>query len=309
METVRIRLLWHVQPQFAGYLIAAELGLARRRGVELVCEPIDFDDPGLDALADRRVQFAVSSPAHVLEHADSDAFALTLVIQQASPLVYPARRSSGIASLADLAGRPIGVWPGGEDLELRWAMQRSTGYGHAARHVPMTDTVGPFLEGLTDSAQSTCYHELHRVEQVMDADQLIVLKAEAVDAALIKDGLVARQDFLDARPELVQAVIDAVLEGWTRAFDTPGIAVDLCARLRPDMSRDELTRQMADIRTLSLQGSTLTKGLGFPDPLHVERARSALVELGEKAPDGPLQRFVADRFWQDCPSSWRRTEW
>lgn len=307
METVRIRLLWHKQAQFAGYLVAEALGLGESRGVKIVCEGLDFSQKHVAAVLAGATQMAVASPAHVLESADPAALRFILAIQQQSPLVYPVRRSDGIARLADLAGRKVGVWPGHEDLELRWMLHRAGVAADAVERIAMPDTVGPFLASEIASAQMTGYHELHHVEEVLGAAALHLFTAAASDSGILKDGLVVAAAYADAQPQAVQAVVDAVLEGWTIAFTDPGRAVAICAAARPDMSVAEHRRQLADIRALAMTGATLSHGLGYPDESHVARAAAAL-----QAVEGqPVETAgIADvRFWQAAPAALRRADW
>ncbi|MBU2190639.1 MAG: ABC transporter substrate-binding protein, partial [Alphaproteobacteria bacterium] len=255
--TVRIRLLWHKQAQFAGYLLAEQLGLARARGVDIACDGLDFSMKHVAAVLSGANQMAVASPSHILESADPSALRFVLAIQQQSPLVYPARLSDGIDSLADLAGRKVGVWPGHEDLELRWMLQKAGVADDSVERVQLPDTVGPFLAGDLASGQMTSYHEQHLVEDKLGRGALRIFSAADFDASLLKDGLVVAADFARDNPQTVQAVVDAVLEGWTIAFSEPERAVAACVAARPDVTADEHRRQLADIKALSLQGATL----------------------------------------------------
>lgn len=306
-STVRIRLLWHKQAQFAGYLLAEKLGLARRNGVEIVCEGLDFKSKHVAAVLSGATQMAVASPAHVLESARPEALRFVLAIQQESPLVYPARKADGIATLADLAGRRVGVWPGHEDLELRWMLQRAGVAPDAVERVEMPDTVGPFLAGEIACAQMTNYHELHLVEDRLGHDALTIFSGKDSGCSLLKDGLVVDNALLRERPEIVQAVVDAVLEGWTIAFHEPERAVAACVEARPDMSADDQRRQLADIRALSLLGGTLSHGLGYPDPKHVERVLEA-IESVECRTSGFVD-ILDLRFWQAAPAAFRERDW
>lgn len=182
MREIRIRLLWHKQAQFAGYLLAEQLGLGRDRGVDIVCEGLDFSCKHVNAVLTGRTEMCVASPAHLLESPDPAALRWLLAIQQESPLVYPARRSDGIATLADLAGKSAGVWPGHEDLELRWMLSRAGLAEDAVTRVEMPDTVGPFLQGETATGQMTSYHELHMVERAIPADDLVVFDGKETAA-------------------------------------------------------------------------------------------------------------------------------
>ncbi|MFB2553045.1 ABC transporter substrate-binding protein [Ensifer soli] len=301
--TVRIRLLWHKQAQFAGYLLAERLGLARRHGVEIVCEGLDFSLKHVAAVLAGATQMAVASPSHILESARPDDLRFVLAIQQESPLVYPARKADGIRQLADLSGRKVGVWPGHEDLEFRWMLARAGVSPDAVTRIEMPDTVGPFLAGDTASAQMTNYHELHVVEAALGHDGLTLFSAADVGASLLKDGLVVDRRLTERDPQVVQAVVDAVLEGWTIAFREPERAVEACVAARPDMTAGDQRRQLADIRALALRGATLTHGLGYPDPAHVTRAAEALRAVEGKA---VVHHATADpRFWQAAPEAFR----
>lgn len=307
MTRVRVRLLWHKQAQFAGYLIAEELGLARGRGVDLTCEGLDFAVKPVDAVLDGISEMCVASPAHILESRKPDALRWILAIQQDSPLVYPVRKSSGIAALADFAGRKVGVWPGSEDLELRWMLQGAGLTDDDVTRIGMPDTVGPFLAGEIASAQMTSYHELHQVEKALGADVIRLFSGKDSGRSLLKDGLVTSSALVEDHPEVVQAVVDAVLEGWTIAFTEPERTLDVCDAVRPDMSREEHASQLADIRALALAGPTLDEGLGVPAAAQLTKAAEAIaaVEGRRIATDGILDR----RFFDNAPAAFRRTDW
>lgn len=302
---VRIRLLWHKQAQFAGYLLAEQRGLGRARGVEIVCEGLDFSCKHVSAVLSGAAEMAVASPSHVIESARPEALSFILAIQQVSPLVYPVRKADGIAALADLAGRQVGVWPGHEDLELRWMLQAAGLADDAVERIEMPDTVGPFLAGDIASAQMTSYHEIHQVERALGAEAITVFTGAAMGRDLIKDGLVTGRGLAEERPDVVQAVVDAVLEGWTLAFTEPELAIEACLQARPDVPRAEHAAQLADIRALSLIGATLTEGLGCPDRRHLDRAADALQAVEGRRIDttGLLDR----RFFDAAPAALRRT--
>ncbi|WP_138933397.1 ABC transporter substrate-binding protein [Roseovarius arcticus] len=307
MRTVRIRLLWHKQAQFAGYLLAEKLQLARKAGVEIVCEGLDFSCKHVASILTGQAEMAVASPAHLLESASPDRLRWLMTIQQKSPLVYPARRSDGISKLVDLRGRKVGVWPGGEDLEFRYMLHRSGIADADVERVEMRDTVTPFLNGETASGQMTVYHELHAVEDRIMADDLVVFDATTLYCSILKDGLVADAALCREAPEVVQAVVDAVLEGWTIAIEDPEQALDACCEARPDMGRSSQAQQLQQILDLSLIGATRTHGLGYPDLAHMNQAAEAMRCVEGHAPDtGPLRDA---RFWNTAPKRFRRTQW
>jgi ABC-type nitrate/sulfonate/bicarbonate transport system substrate-binding protein len=309
MQIVRIRLLWHPQAQFAGYHLAQSLNLARDAGIDIECQPIKFDQPAIANLLSGDVEFAVASPSHLLESKRPEDLKFLLTIQQESSLVYPVKTTSGINEVADLSGHRVGVWPGHEDLELRWMLLKAGITDDAVERVPLANTVDAFIAGTVDCAQMTTYHELHKAEDVLGHGNLRTFSAATFSASLIKDGLVASRKWLESNRERAQAVVNAILQGWTLAFTKPELAVDACIKFRPDMSRAEHAAQLRGIKQLSLCGATGVHGLGYPDSLHIRRCLQAMrdLSLGEKnVSDSEL---IDMRFWQNAPAQWRSKDW
>lgn len=289
--------MWWPQAQFAGPILAERRGLARRRGVELVLQPPAPARGPVEAVLAGDAEACVASPSHLLECRDPYALRLVAVVQQTSPLLYPVRRLDGIRGFADLAGRAVAVWPGGEDLELRWALHRAGVPAEAVRRVATLDTASAFRAGEVASCQVTSYHEWHALE----GEDLSALRADDLGCGLAKDGLLVRAD-LPRR--VVQALLEAVLEGWVRALASPEDAVEACLALRPELGAADQSRQLAEISRLIRSGASLTHGLGFPDPVHLERAAAAMTELGEPLPDG-WRGLVETSFWQAAPPALR----
>jgi NitT/TauT family transport system substrate-binding protein len=303
MREIRIRLLWHKQAQFAGYLMAEALGFGREKGISIVCERPDFARSPVEAVRLGAVEAAVASPAHVLECSAPEEVTLILVIQQASPLVYPVRATSSVRTLADLAGRPIAVWPGNESLELRWMLLQAGVAEADFIRVETTDTLAALLEGRAEAAQMTCYHELRLAQEALGKHGLRIFRP-AEGQGLVKDGLVVSRAMAEAEPDIVQALVDASLKGWTAALEDPESAVAICCAARCDTKTDEQKSQLSDISELALQGATVVHGLGYPNPQHEQRARLALAAVGHGALD-PRPITTLD-FWEAAPASLRR---
>jgi NitT/TauT family transport system substrate-binding protein len=309
MQTVRIRLLWRPQAQFAGYHIAERLSLGAADGVGIEAQPIRFDQSGIAALAAGDAEIAVASPSHLLEASCAERLRFILTIQQETSLVYPVRLSSGIRTLTDLAGRRVGVWPGHEDLELRWMLRKAGLAKGSVTRVSMADTVAGFIAGHVDCAQMTTYHELHVAEETLGHGALRQFAAADFGASLIKDGLVAEAGWLTRNRDVAQSVVNAVLQGWTIAFTDPERAAAICAEARPDMPLEEHRAQLQGIRALSCRGPTLERGLGYPDRGHLNKVLEAMTALGMTPPAIDSASIADDSLWQATPAEWRSKAW
>jgi NitT/TauT family transport system substrate-binding protein len=303
--TLRVRLLWHPQPQFAGYLVAEAQDFGKSAGIRLHCQPMRLEQGPIAALLAGEAEFSVASPSHMLESERPEELVMLLAIQQRSALAYPARRAAEVTSVADLRGKRVAIWPGGEDLELRWMLHQAGVASSDLTWLPTADTVAALLGGEVDCAQMTVYHELdqiaHRGGSLADYEILVA----SGETALLKDGLIARRDWVSAHPAETQAAVEAVLAGWCLAFTKPNVALGVSLAARPDMPAIEQAMQLAKIRGLSLSGATLTHGLGYPDPQHLARAEAAIATLEGRTVNG----FIDARFWQAAPASLRPNSW
>lgn len=305
-ETITVNLLWYAQAQFAGYLVAESRGLGADRGIRLETTPLDFAMGPVKSVLSGTSDFGVASPAHILESDAPGELRMVLMIQQDSPLVYPVRRDSGISSLNDLIGRKVGVWPGMEDLEFRWMMYAAGIPQDAVERMPVTDTVAAFIDGSVASAQMTLYHELHMLESYgFPRNRLRLFEPREFGAALVKDGLFTTSRLIEERPEIVQAVVETVLEGWVTAFAAPREALAICMEMGSNLDRHEQELQMADIRALTFCNATLERGLGFPDPEHISRTATALSDLGEPVSHGLEKAILEPRFWHAAPETYK----
>ncbi len=309
MQTVKIRLLWFPQAQFAGYHVAEHLRLGAADGIEIKVQPIRFEQNGIAAMTAGDAHMAVASPSHLVESDRAAKLRLILTIQQESSLVYPVRSDSGIKSLSGLAGRRVGVWPGHEDLELRWMLRKAGLSDGAVTRVPMASTTAGFLAGEVECAQMTTYHELHMVEEMLGPGAVHPFAAADFGASLIKDGLLVDADWLAQNRSVAQVTVNAILEGWTIAFNDPERAVGICSKVRPDMSLAEHRAQLKGIRALSCRGPALSRGLGYPDRNHVERVIQAMQALGMTLPDIDVATIAEDSLWQAAPTRWRSQLW
>jgi len=304
---VRIRLLWLPQAQFAGYLLAEQETRFQGKGPRIICQGADFSTGPTDAVLRGECEFAVASPAHILESGASADLVWLLTIQQESPLVYPVSRTSGIEGPGDLAGCRVAVWPGSEDLELQWMIARAGLDANRVRRLPVADTVAAYLSGEADCAQMTSYHELHLLEAALPGEgEFRLLRAADQGIGILKDGLIARRDFVEKNGTLVEDVVCAVLAGWTLAFTDTKAAIEACLATRPELDSEGQARQLEDIRMLSRRGATRSHGLGYPDPVHADNALAAARETGLPGPLVTASEMTMQRFWHSAPPALRR---
>ncbi len=289
-DRMRLALMWTLQTQFAGYVLARDDELP-----ELELLPRDPDRGPIRELLDGRAEYGVVSPAHLL-NAGRDARELVIValFMARSPVRLAGLRAKVGDRISPRGGLRVGVWPG-EDSELR-AILRSEGVD-TVEFVPVFDEVGALLGGDVDYVQCTTYNELPAIVAAAGGESQVVAHDPAAWGVDVpKDGLAVRRDVLEADPLGVAALIRAAIGGWRRTLADPqAVAAQVC-RTVPGLDLDSQSAQLE--RLISLFDAA--HPLGEPRPGDVARAVHCAAVAGlERDPDdvrldrGPWERASA----------------
>jgi NitT/TauT family transport system substrate-binding protein len=232
LRKATLALLWQPQAQFAGYLVALEKGIYRRHGIDLA---IALGGPGrspADALRDGHAEFATLWLATALQHRGAGLSVINIAqISQRSSMVLVARKSAGIATVADLADRKISLWGGDLAVAPRAFFDR---HRLSVQSVPQSDTVNLFLRGGVQVASAMWYNEYHLILNAgVDADELTVFRLDGDGFNFPEDGLYTLAATIERDPALVDGFVRASLEGWDYAIAHPDEALDIVlARMR-----------------------------------------------------------------------------
>jgi len=218
--------LWSPQAQFAGYYAAVAQGFYAARGLDV---RIIDGGPGVAAaelLRDGTADAAVLWLTTALRQADAGTPIVHLAqVGQRSSLLLVTKATSGIRSVADMAGRSVGLWGGDLAVAPRALFARE---GIRVREVPQSFTVNLFLRGGLDVASAMWYNEYHTIfASGVNVDELHVfpLRDQGIDVP--EDGLYMLAATVAADPASATALVEATREGWAWAFANPEAALDL----------------------------------------------------------------------------------
>ncbi|MEX0625936.1 MAG: ABC transporter substrate-binding protein, partial [Chloroflexota bacterium] len=122
LTTVRLQLQWFPQAQFAGYYAAQELGYYEDEGLDVEIVPGSAEiAPQVVGSASDGPEFTLAWVPKVLQaresEAGSDLVNIAQVFQRAGTLSV-SWKDSGITSPADFAGKKVGAWGFGNELEV-----------------------------------------------------------------------------------------------------------------------------------------------------------------------------------------------
>jgi NitT/TauT family transport system substrate-binding protein len=261
-EKITLALQWLTQCQFAGYYVALEKGYYREEGIDLTIQPGAADSNPIQLVTMGAAQFGTRWFADLASAVDKGLPVVSIAqIFGSSGLVLVTRADSGIRHPRDFAGRSVGVWFFGNEVQF-YALMSQAGVDPARVKVsPMQSSLKPLLSRQLDVVSAMTYNELPALlRSGLKREQLRVFDFIDYGLDFPGDVLFTRRAVLEERPDLARRMVRATLRGWRDALNDPATAVrivmqhDRSKKLDPEHQRDQM-REVA--RLVQLRGRAL----------------------------------------------------
>jgi NitT/TauT family transport system substrate-binding protein len=259
-ERIVFAMDWKAQPEQGGFFQALAAGLYKARGLDV---EIRSGGPGIDnqqLMAAGAVDMALGSNvffAFNLVKARAPVVAVMASLQK-DPQVLMAHPDDPAQTLADLKGRPILLSDSSINTMFVWL--KST-YGFSDKQIrKYTGNPAPFMvdpRGIQQGYVSSEPFQIRRVAGWTPKTWLLADYGYQGYAALV----LVRRDWIEKKRNVVQAFVDATIEGWKQylaAEQTPGDA--LIRERNPEISNELIAFAKQKMREHDLVGSGATVG-------------------------------------------------
>lgn len=230
LTPVTLQLKWVPQAQFAGYFVALEKGYYEEAGLDVTIAPGGPDIVPEQQVANGTAQIGVNWVASLLPHQEQGMPLVEIAqIYQKSGLQLVTMKDSGIDTPADLKGKKVGNWMGGNEFELLALFDKyDLDPNKDLEFTKQAFTMDQFLTGELDAASVMTYNEYHVVLQSgVDASELNVIDMNEEGVAMLEDNLFANSEWLADNKEVAAAFVKASIKGWQDAIADPEAAVDM----------------------------------------------------------------------------------
>jgi NitT/TauT family transport system substrate-binding protein len=302
-DKVTIQLKWVAQAQFAGYFVAKEKGFYKDAGLDVTINPGGPDVAPPQVIAGGGADVVVDwMPSALASREKGVPLVNTSQTFKGSGLELTCRAETGIKKPADLKGKTIGVWFGGNEYPfLSWMSKlglKTDGPPNGVKVIKQGFNVDPLLQKQADCVSTMTYNEYW---QVIDGgykpSQLVVFKYENEGVATLEDGLWVMEPKLKdpAFVALMAKFVTASMKGWDYAKKNPDEAVKIILATDTTGAKTEKDqkRMMGEIAKL------LGPGNGKLDPKDYERTVATLMSGGSdpvitKKPEGAWTHAVYD---------------
>jgi len=312
---LNLRLEWIKQGQFAGELVALDKGYYKDEGVSVDLLPAGSELKPAVTVAQGSDQFGIGHPNQVIT-ARSHGAPLVMVSEygQKSAEVYIARKDHGISTLADVKGKNVGSWFGGDEAEFL-AMLSTVGMsGSDVNLQPEQDNPVPqLISGQLDVIEAVRYDpaSLAVLKTALKPDQLTWLWPEDTGMALINTGLFTTQKMIDEHPDQVQGVVNATLRGWKEALEDPQAAAEIVVKYNPELKVEDQVAMIKAMGAMFCAGPTLEGKFGQSTADSWETVQKILLSYGKTDANGlqapiDLGKAYTNSFWDKAPAAYKQ---
>jgi len=302
LQKVRLQLNWTHGTAFAGYYqaIEQEYYQAQNLDVELVEGGLadnGYIDP-TQALQNGTSDFAILTFAEYQSLAENTAAdeaqhpVVVMGLFQISPVVLFSLQESGIQTLPDVAGRRVAI------ISEPWGKVVT----QALKNVGLSRQ--DIQEVHLDSPDMTAFFKQrvdvwtgYVIEEVVEAQvkgyRVNLIFPADYGANTYEGLLVTTQGYAESHPEVIQAMVQASLQGWRQALSEPRDTASLLERWNPHHTRIYYELGLDYLRPLVDTGSV---PLGWID---VSRWQQAMGTMGANLKIDIDMRYVESAYTQE----------
>lgn len=289
---VKLQLKWVPQAQFAGYYVALDKGYYKDEGLAVEIVPGGPDIVPEQQVANGAADIGVDWVASLLAHQEQGLPLVEIAqIYQDSGLVLVSKKAANIKTPADLKGKKVGNWMGGNEFEVLALFDKyKLDPNKDLQFIKQGFTMDQFLKGELDAASAMTYNEYQVVlEQGIPEGDLSVINMNKEGTAMLEDNLFANKDWLSKNKETAAKFVKASLKGWKEAVEKPAEAVDIVMKQveKGSTSKEHQTKMMAEVAKLvAPQGFDMAK-LGYVDDAKFKQTADIALKFGviKKASD------------------------
>lgn len=300
---VRFATDWKAQAEQGGFFQAKALGLYEKAGLDV---EIRSGGPGVNIpqlLGAGAIEFGMGSNSFIplnMVRAGVPAKAVMAAFQK-DPQVLITHPRDDITSLQDMRGKPIMI--ADATINAFWVWLRAE-YGFSDQQVrKYTFNLAPFLVDKKAIQQGYVTSEPYTIETRGGFKPKVFLLSDygyPSYAAMV----LARNDWIDKRPEQVQAFVNATIEGWrSYIYGDPEPGNQLILAANPDMTSEIIDQAIEQIRSRALLHSQDTQNgsIGTMTTERWEKFFTIMSKHGVYGPELDWQQAFTTRFANQPP--------
>ncbi len=283
LEEMTLQLKWLPQAQFMGYYVAEAKGYYEEEGIDITILP-----GGADIIPEQQVYNGVADVgvtwvSSLLKY-QSKGWELLEVAQifQKSAMLLVSKAETGIESPADLVGKKVGSWFGGNEYEI-FALLEANGIDREAdlEMVQQDYTMNQVINDEIDAASAMIYNEYGLLlESGIAAEDLNVIDMNDEGVAMLEDCLFVSSEWIAENEDLFVRFLRASIKGWADACADPEGAADIVYAVDESVSLDHQIYMAGEIAKLTVPEGFDPAMIGYIDMDAIQQTADQALTYG-----------------------------
>ena len=306
LDKVTLQLKWVTQAQFAGYYAALEKGYYKQAGLDVTLKQGGPDIIPEQVVASGQAQFGIDWLPSLLSARDKGTDLVNIAqVFSKSGMTQLTWRSSGIKTIAQMKGKKVANWLGGNEFEIFAALVKNgmdPEHNKGVTIVQQPFDMNLFLQKKVDSASAMTYNELAQVLEsknpktgkLFTLADLNVLKMQNVGTGMLEDGVFTQGKWISdtKNQEIARRFLKASFQGWIYCRDHVSECTDIVLKNGPTLGHGHQLWQMNEINKLIWPA---TGGIGVMNKGAYTRTAKIAQQFKviKKAPSGAYRTDLA----------------
>ena len=271
MTKVKIVLQWVTQAQFAGYYAAVAKGYYKNLGLDVTIIPGGPDVTPEQLVLGGQADFGASPLTRTLAAhlTGADLVSVAEIIQH-SPVTMISFKEAGIATPADMKGKTIGSWLGGNESDVFACLRKNN--IDPSKDVTVVKEgfdMSQLLNHEVQAAQALTYNEYAQILEtnnpatgaLYQPSELNVIKIDDCGTSTSQDQIFTTGALIKKSPDTVQRFLEATFRGWIYCRDNPSDCVSIVLAAGSALGQSHQEWQMNEVNALIWPS---TNGIGVP---------------------------------------------
>jgi NitT/TauT family transport system substrate-binding protein len=289
LQPVTVQLKWVTQAQFAGYYAALDQGYYEDEGLDVTIRPGGPDIVPEQVVLGGQAEFGLNWLDNTLATRDQGGEIINIAqVYTRSGMTEITWKDSGIDDIAELEGKKVGVWLGGNEHKLFAALNKNGLDPQSdVEIIAQPFDMNLFLNDEIDAAAAMTYNELAQVleqenpdtGELYTLDDLNVLKMSDLGTGALEDGVFVRSDWIEDEDnqDIAKRFLKASFRGWVYCRDNQEECLQIVLENGPTLGEGHQRWQLNEVNDLIWPAPL---GIGVMDPESWEITKQIAMDYG-----------------------------